>query len=69
MEWSRYHRLDDIQGYMHYLEHKYPHLAQVIDIGKSVEGRHMLLLKIGSRKYTDKPAIFIEAGNYYSFCA
>merc|ERR1719412_1791577 len=62
MDWQKYHRLNDIYGYMHYLEHKYPHLAQVIEIGKSVENRRMYVIKIGSQKYSDKPAIFIEAG-------
>ena len=62
MDWQKYHRLNDIYGYMHYLEQKYPHLAQVIEIGKSVEKRRMYVIKIGSQKYSDKPAIFIEAG-------
>jgi hypothetical protein len=62
MNWRGYQRLDVIYDYMNYLQDQYPHLAKVIDIGKTVERRPMLLLKIGSTKYTDKPAIVIEAG-------
>jgi hypothetical protein len=34
----------------------------VIDIGKTIEKRPMLVLKIGSKKFSDKPAIVIEGG-------
>ena len=62
MDWNSYHRLTDIYDYLYYLEQTYPQLVEVINIGKSVEKRPMLLLKIGSKKFTDKPAIFIEGG-------
>ena len=62
MDWHSYHRLADITGYMYYLEHTYPDLCKVIEIGKSVEGRRTYILRIGSQKYSDKPAIVMEAG-------
>ena len=65
MDWHSYHRLADITGYMHYLEHTYPDLCKVIEIGKSVEGRRTYILRIGSQKYSDKPAIVMEAGMIY----
>ena len=47
---------------MKYLQERYPETAEIINIGDSVENRPMLVLKIGSKGYEDKPAIFIEAG-------
>ena len=62
MDWKKYHRLNDIYDYMYYLQQHYPQLVEVIDIGKSIEKRPMLVLKIGSKKFSDKPAIVIEGG-------
>ena len=62
MDWKKYHRLNDIYDYLYYLQQHYPQLVEVIDIGKSVEKRPMLVLKIGSKKFSDKPAIVIEGG-------
>jgi len=62
MDWNKYHRLNDIYDYMYYLQKHYPKLCQVIDIGKTIEKRPMLVLKIGSKKFEDKPAIVIEGG-------
>lgn len=39
MEWSSYHRLDDISGYLDYLAQTFPDLCSVMTIGNSVEGR------------------------------
>ena len=64
MDWSSYHRLNDIYNYLHYLQRHYPNIAEVIEIGKSVQERPMFVMKIGSKKSTYKPAIFIEAGKY-----
>ncbi len=63
MNWRAYQRLETIYDYMYYLQETYPHLAEIVDLGQSVEGRSILLLKVGSKVYQDKPAIFIEAGN------
>jgi len=62
MDWKKYHRLNDIYDYMYYLQQHYPQLVEVIDIGKTIEKRPMLVLKIGSKKFSDKPAIVIEGG-------
>jgi len=62
MNWSKYHRLSDIYEYMYFLQKQYPDLAEVINIGQTVEKRPMLVLKIGSKKFSDKPAIVMEGG-------
>lgn len=62
MDWETYHRLSDIYDYMYFLQQKYPSLVEVMEIGKSVEKRPMLVMKIGSKKFADKPAIVIEGG-------
>ena len=39
MEWSSYHRLEDIHGFLDYLAQTFPDLCSVMTIGNSVEGR------------------------------
>lgn len=39
MEWTRYHRLDDIYGYIDYLAQTYPDICSSMAIGTSFEGR------------------------------
>ena len=65
MDWRRYHRLKDIYDYLYHLQRFYPHLVQVIDIGKTVQRRPMLVVKIGTQHVSSKPAIFIEGGKIY----
>ena len=62
MDWRRYHRLKDIYNYLYYLQRFHPNLVQVIDIGKTVQRRPMLVVKIGQQNVSNKPAIFIEGG-------
>lgn len=39
MEWTSYHRLQDIHGFLDYLADTYPDLCSVTTIGHSIEGR------------------------------
>lgn len=39
MEWTSYHRLEDIHGYLDYLADTFPDVCSVVTIGHSVEGR------------------------------
>ena len=39
MEWTSYHRLDDINGYLDYLAATFPEICSVMTIGSSTEGR------------------------------
>lgn len=39
MEWTSYHRLEDIHGYLDYLAETFPDVCSVVSIGNSVEGR------------------------------
>ena len=48
--------------YLECLGNSYPNHAKVIDIGKSVEGRQLKVLKIGLAKKNIKPAIWIDGG-------
>jgi len=41
-----YTHYEDLQRLFHSLEEKYPHLVRVFSIGKSVEGRDLLVLEI-----------------------
>lgn len=43
---NSYTHYEDLQQLLHSLEQKYPHLARVFSIGKSVEGRDLLVLQI-----------------------
>lgn len=62
MDWHRYHRLPTIYAYLRRLERDYPDLVEIVDIGKSTEGRSLLLAKVGKKQKYDKPGIFIEGG-------
>jgi len=43
---TSYTHYEDLRQLFHSLEQKYPHLARVFSIGKSVEGRDLLVLEI-----------------------
>lgn len=43
---TSYTRYDELQRLLHSLEQRYPRLARVFSIGKSVEGRDLLVLEI-----------------------
>lgn len=43
---TSYTHYEDLQRLFHSLEQKYPHLARTFSIGKSVEGRDLLVLEI-----------------------
>ncbi|XP_001949019.4 carboxypeptidase B [Acyrthosiphon pisum] len=65
MTWTRYHRYQDILDYLMYLSENYPHLVELLPIGKTVEGRPLKVVKISSgqtRENVVKPAIWIDAG-------
>jgi len=62
MNWFKYQRLGTIYGYLYRLQELYPRLIDVTPIGVSVEGRDILIVKVGMQKNYHKPAIFIEAG-------
>ncbi|XP_015610145.1 carboxypeptidase B [Cephus cinctus] len=61
MEWSSYHRLEDIHGYLDYLAQTFPDLCSVMSIGNSVEGRPLKVLRISNGK-PDAPALWIDGG-------
>jgi hypothetical protein len=47
---------------MHQLERQHPGVAEVKNIGKSSEGRDLLVLKLGRKSQLNKPAMWIDAG-------
>ncbi|XP_016841765.1 carboxypeptidase B isoform X3 [Nasonia vitripennis] len=61
MEWTSYHRLEDIHGYLDYLANTYPQLCSVMTIGRSVEGRELKVLRI-SKGTANAPALWIDGG-------
>ncbi|XP_011310954.1 carboxypeptidase B [Fopius arisanus] len=61
MEWTSYHHLEDIHGYLDYLSETYPEICSVMSIGNSVEGRPLKVLRI-SRGEPNVPAIWIDGG-------
>jgi len=63
MDWTSYHRLDDIYGYLSYLADTYPKTVQVVSIGSSSEGRPLKVVRISSASSSGaKPAIWIDGG-------
>ncbi|XP_046452056.1 carboxypeptidase B-like [Daphnia pulex] len=63
MDWTSYHRLGDIYGYMSYLNATYPGLVSLINIGSSYEKRPLYVLRISNSSCNaTKPAIWIDGG-------
>lgn len=61
MTWSSYHRLSDIHGYLEYLAKTYPDLCSVQEIGKSVLGKSLKVLRISNGNPSNK-AVWIDGG-------
>ncbi|KAG7188823.1 hypothetical protein KM043_008431 [Ampulex compressa] len=61
MEWTSYHRLDDIHGYLNYLADSFPNICSVMNIGNSVEGKPLKVLRISNGK-PNAPALWIDGG-------
>ena len=50
---------------MNYLRDKYPHLVEITSLGKSFEGRDLMIATVSTgvnKKGDQKPAIWIDAG-------
>lgn len=47
MTWYRYHNFEDIAIYLDYLQLTYPDLVELIHIGRSFEGRPLMVAKVG----------------------
>ncbi|XP_029051289.1 carboxypeptidase B-like [Osmia bicornis bicornis] len=61
MEWTSYHRLEDIHGYLDYLAETFPDVCSVVSIGNSVEGRPLKVLRISNGK-PNEHALWIDGG-------
>ncbi|XP_015433604.1 PREDICTED: carboxypeptidase B-like [Dufourea novaeangliae] len=61
MEWTSYHRLQDIHTYLDYLAETFPAVCSVVSIGNSVEGRPLKVLRISNGK-PNAPALWIDGG-------
>ncbi|XP_039281417.1 carboxypeptidase B isoform X3 [Nilaparvata lugens] len=63
LTWQRYHRLSDHMEFHDYLQKEFPNMVQVVNIGTSVEGRQMRVLKISSGQPNAK-AVWIDGGTH-----
>ncbi|GAB1860577.1 Carboxypeptidase B [Camponotus japonicus] len=61
MEWTTYHQLADIYGYLDFLAETYPDFCSVQTIGHSIEGRPLKVLRISNGKL-NASAIWIDGG-------
>ncbi|KYN09226.1 PREDICTED: carboxypeptidase B-like [Trachymyrmex cornetzi] len=62
MEWTSYHDINDIYGYLDYLANTYPDVCSVQSIGNSIEGQPLKVLRISNGKTENTPAIWIDGG-------
>lgn len=46
MSWYRYHRYKDIVKFLEYLQRKYPSSVELMHIGRSFEGRPLIVAKV-----------------------
>ncbi|XP_030760511.1 carboxypeptidase B-like [Sitophilus oryzae] len=61
LTWQAYHRLEDIHDYFDHLVETYPDLITLQEIGRSVGGRPIKLLKISNGQSGNK-AVWIDGG-------
>ncbi|ELU10069.1 hypothetical protein CAPTEDRAFT_193373 [Capitella teleta] len=60
---DRYHPLDEIQDWLLSIAYEYPEITEIIEVGKSFEGRPILVAKISGRSSDEeRPAVFLDAG-------
>nr|CAD7268069.1 unnamed protein product [Timema shepardi] len=59
---SQYYRYDWIQSYLRKLEKKYRKLVRVESIGKTYEGRDILVIQISTDRSARRPIVLIDAG-------
>ncbi|XP_037028544.1 uncharacterized protein LOC119068842 [Bradysia coprophila] len=79
MSWYRYHRYKDIVKFLEFLQRKYPSSVELIHIGKSFEGRPLIVAKVSGprnsnswksksnekkKKKTSRHSVFIESGTH-----
>ncbi|XP_053106839.1 carboxypeptidase A6 isoform X1 [Hemicordylus capensis] len=57
-----YHSLEEIQSWMHHLNKTHSDLVHMLSVGKSYEGRPLLVLKLGKRSRAYKKAVWIDCG-------
>lgn len=66
MTWHRYHQYADIIKYFEYLQRKYPRNVDLIHIGRTFEGRPIVVCHIFNRlpkkSKAKKQSIFLESG-------
>jgi len=61
MDWTSYHSLDEIYGWMDYLESTYD-FCQTESIGQTFEGQEMVVMKVCKGGCGNKPAMWIDSG-------
>ena len=65
MDWKTYHSLEDMYSYLDYLENQYDFVTTE-SIGKSYEGVNMRLAKVCRGGCGNKPAMWIDGGQFGS---
>merc|ERR1712002_955087 len=61
MDWSSYHAMEDIYGWLDYLEATFDFVETEV-IGQSHEGQEMIVLKVCRGGCGNKPAMWIDSG-------
>merc|ERR1712080_37575 len=61
MDWTSYHAIEDMYEWFDYLESKYD-FCQTENIGKSHEGKDMIVMKVCKGGCGKKPAMWIDSG-------
>lgn len=66
-DFSHYYKYDEMRGYLEGVQEEYPKLVSVRSIGKSYEGRDILLVALTNRETgadLEKPAYWIDANTH-----
>lgn len=65
VDWTRYHNSDDAETLLREIVAKYPDIAKMYSIGKSLKGKELWVLELTSRKTKaaeDKPGYYVDGG-------
>jgi hypothetical protein len=65
VDWTRYHNSDDAERLLREIVSKYPDLAKMYSIGRSLKGKELWVLELSNRKTKpaeDKPGYYVDGG-------
>ena len=67
MSWNQYHKYDDILKYLELIRRRNPHIVELIHIGRSYEGRPLVVVKLELKKENNEETSSAAVDQKYKF--